>query len=204
WLDRNDEASLMQDLARTANDNTTAIYTLDPRGLGAGVADVMWTLAENAGASAFVNTNSPEKALRQMVVDASAFYLLGYASTKGPADGKFHQIKVRVKRPGLDVRARKGYWAPKSTDVDRAAREAADPTPPDISSAIATLSATRPERVLDLWAGAIRAADGSAALTVTWTPRAGRTTSQTGSLAVTAHTAAGDGTSGAPLAAPRA
>src|SRR4030095_1576201 len=163
WLDRNDEASLMQDLVRTANDNNTAIYTLDPRGLGAGVADVMWTLAANTGASAFVNTNSPEKALRQVVVDASAFYLLGYASTKGPGDGKFLQIKVRVKRSGLDVRARKGYWAPSSTDVDRAARKAADDRPPQVSSAIATLSATRPERALDLWAGATRAAGGAAA-----------------------------------------
>ena len=203
WLDRNDEASLMQDLVRTANDNNTAIYTLDPRGLGAGVADVMWTLAANTGASAFVNTNSPEKALRQVVVDASAFYLLGYASTKSPADGKFHQIKVRVKRAGLDVRARKGYWAPSSTDVDRAAREAANDTPPQVSSAIATLSATRPERLLDLWAGATRAADGSAALTLAWTPRAGRTAGQTGSLAVTAHTTDGDETFEAPLASRR-
>jgi VWFA-related protein len=203
WLDRNDEASLIQDLVRTANDNNTAIYTLDPRGLGAGVADVMWTLAASTGASAFVNTNSPEKALRQVVVDASAFYLLGYASTKSPADGKFHQIKVRVKRSGIDVRARKGYWAPSTTDVDRAAREAVDGRPPQVSSAIATLSATRPERVLDLWAGATRAADGSAALTLTWTPRAGRTAGQTGSLAVTAHTADGDDTFEAPLASRR-
>ena len=203
WLDRNDESSLMQDLVRTANDNNTAIYTLDPRGLGASVADVMWALAANTGASAFVNTNSPEKALRQVVVDASAFYLLGYASTKSPADGKFHQIKVRVKRSGLDVRARKGYWAPSSTDVDRAAREAADDTPPQVSSAIAALSATRPERVLDLWAGATRGADGSAALTLAWTPRAGRTAGQTGSLTVTAHTADGDETFEAPLASHR-
>jgi len=200
WLDRTDEASLMQDLVRTANDNNTAIYTLDPRGLGYGVHDAMWILAANTGASAFVNTNSPEKALRQVVVDASAFYLLGYASTKNPADGKFHQIKVRVKRSGLDVRARKGYWAPSATDVDRAAREAVDDTPPQVSSAIATLSATRRERVLDLWAGATRAADGSAALTLTWTPRPGQAAGRTGTLTVTAHTADGDDTRDAPLA----
>ena len=49
WLDRSDEVSLLQDLVRTANDNNTAIYTLDPRGLGADVADVMWMLADNTG-----------------------------------------------------------------------------------------------------------------------------------------------------------
>jgi VWFA-related protein len=124
-LDRADEMSQMEDLIRTANANNTAIYTLDPRGLGASVADQLWMLAERTGAAAFVNTNTPEKALRQVVKDASAFYLLGYAPTRSPTDGKFHQIKVRVKRPRLEVHARKGYWAPSVTEMDRAAHDAA-------------------------------------------------------------------------------
>jgi len=200
-LDRSDEASLLQDLVRTANDNNTAIYTLDPRGLGHDVADVMWTLAANTGASAFVNTNNPARALRQVVVDASAFYLLGYASTNNPADGKFHQIKVRVKRSGLDVRSRKGYWAPSTTDVDKAARDAANATPPHISNALATLSATRSERALDLWIGTARSSSGSARVTLTWTLRsADNTAAHNGNLVVIADGATGTETLEAALA----
>ena len=33
--------------------------------------------------------------LREVVKNASAFYLLGYSSAKNPADGKFHKIEVR-------------------------------------------------------------------------------------------------------------
>ena len=49
--------------------------------------------------------------MKQIVADSSAYYLLGYNSTQAPQDGKFHEIKVRVKRSGTEVRARKGYWA---------------------------------------------------------------------------------------------
>jgi hypothetical protein len=128
-------------------------------------------IAESTGAEAFVNTNAPEKALRQVVKDASAFYLLGYASTRNPADGKFHQIKVRVKRSGLDVRARKGYWAPTTSDMDRAAREAAAEPPGEVIAAFAVLSASRPERALDVWLGASPAADRSTDMLLTWNPR---------------------------------
>src|SRR5262249_55062318 len=160
--------SMLQDLVRTANDNNTAIYTLDPRGLGPGPAGVLWMLADDTGASAFVNTNTPAKALRQVITDASAFYLLGYASTKNPADAKFHPIKVRVKRSGLDVRARRGYWAPNTTDLDRAAKDAAAAAeiPSAVTNALATLT-TRPERALDLWAGAAPDPGGLSTVTVT-------------------------------------
>jgi VWFA-related protein len=39
-------------------------------------------------------------------------YLLGY--TVPEQDGKLHTIEVRVTKPGMTVRARKGYLAPKS------------------------------------------------------------------------------------------
>ena len=42
--------------------------------------------------------------MKQIVTDSSAYYLLGYNSTQAPQDGKFHEIKVRVKRSGAEVR----------------------------------------------------------------------------------------------------
>src|SRR5688500_9109059 len=57
-----------------------------------------------------------ESGLRRIVDDLSNYYLLGYYSP-AQADGKFHKIAVRVKRPGVQVRARAGYFAAKAADA---------------------------------------------------------------------------------------
>ena len=56
-----------------------------------------------------MNNNDLDAGLKRISDDLSSYYLLGYYSTNGKLDGRFHNIKVRVKRPGVDVRARKGY-----------------------------------------------------------------------------------------------
>jgi len=128
-----------------------------------------------SGAEAFVNTNTPERALRQVVREASAFYLLGYSSGRNPQDGKFHKIGVKVKRPGIDVRARRGYWAPNATDLEHARSEAAtaNAIPADVTNAVAILSTARAERLVDVSVGAERGADGQPSVTVAWTLRPG-------------------------------
>jgi VWFA-related protein len=169
-----DQLTLISELTQTANNNNTAIYTVDPQGLtGGGGADVLRTIAENTGAEAFVNTNTPEKALRQVVREASAFYLLGYVSTRNPQDGKFHKIGVKVKKSGIDVRARRGYWAPAATELEKARTEAAVAAaiPSDVTSAMAVLSAARAERLVDVGVGAERDAGDQPMVTVAWTPR---------------------------------
>src|SRR5580765_873183 len=170
-----DQLSLIRELTETANDNNTAIYTVDPAGLTGGSPDVLRTIAESTGAEAFVNTNAPERGLRQVVREASAFYLLGYSSARNPLDGKFHKIGVKVKRSGIDVRARRGYWAPSATELEKARTEAAAAATisPDVTSAMTVLSAARAERVVDVWVGASRADEGQTMVTVAWTPRAG-------------------------------
>src|SRR5262249_18789984 len=68
------------------------------------------TLAENTDGLAIVNSNNLSRGFKRVVDDLSSYYLLGYYST-GKLDGKFHAISVRVKRPGVSVRARRGYLA---------------------------------------------------------------------------------------------
>ncbi len=68
------------------------------------------TIAEATDGLAVVGNNDLAKGLRRVVDDLSSYYLLGYYST-GKLDGKFHSITVRVKRPGVQVRARRGYLA---------------------------------------------------------------------------------------------
>jgi len=60
---------------------------------------------------AIVNRNDLAAGMKQIMRDASGYYLLGYNSSQAPTDGKFHKINVAVKRKGVSIRARKGYWA---------------------------------------------------------------------------------------------
>jgi VWFA-related protein len=41
-------------------------------------------------------------------------YTLGYTPTNRARDGKFRKVRVKVKRKGLKVQARRGYYAPRS------------------------------------------------------------------------------------------
>ena len=82
--------------------------------------DTLRVLADNTDGRAIVNRNDLAAGMKQIIRDSSGYYLLGYNSTQAPTDGKFHEIKVSVKRRGVDVRARKGYWALTAEDVARA------------------------------------------------------------------------------------
>jgi VWFA-related protein len=72
------------------------------------------TIAENTGGRAFVGASDMPRAIRELIEDNSAFYLLGYYPDPIARDGKFHDVDVRVKgHPDYKVRARAGYTAPK-------------------------------------------------------------------------------------------
>lgn len=74
------------------------------------------TLAEATDGLAIVDSNNLNAGMQRIVADLSSYYLLGYYST-GKLDGKFHTISVRVKRPGVQVRARRGFLAARAGDV---------------------------------------------------------------------------------------
>jgi len=70
-------------------------------------------MAEQTDGVAVTATNDFAFGLRRMTADLSAYYLLGYYST-GKLDGRFHAISVRATRPGVQIRARRGYLAASS------------------------------------------------------------------------------------------
>jgi VWFA-related protein len=86
--------------------------------------EMLRTLADATDGVAVVNTNDLGGAMKRIVDDLSNYYLLGYYST-GKLDGRFHSISVRVKRPGVQVRARRGYLASTPADVSETAARAA-------------------------------------------------------------------------------
>jgi VWFA-related protein len=128
-------------VARAMNDASIAIYPVDARGLMTNPAssaargpapfnpragarpsipprpftpanhDTMQILAERTGGRAFYNTNDLTGAVRSAVNDAKVTYTLGFYPSNEDWDGKFHDIKVKVDRGGVDVRYRKGFVA---------------------------------------------------------------------------------------------
>jgi len=164
WLDQ---------AIREANANNVTIYSLDPRGLDMNLnhSDILISLASQTGGKQF-NNNFPAESLKEIVKNSSAFYLLGYVSAKNPEDGKFHKIAVHVKRPGLEVKARTGYFAPSQVQIEAAAKKLAENTaPPEIAKALSPLAEDSAVPVTgDLWAGASPGGD-NASITVVWSPR---------------------------------
>jgi hypothetical protein len=69
------------------------------------------TDAENTGGRAFINRNDLAQAVDEIVADNGSYYVLGYYPEPFAADGQFHPLTVRVKRPDVRVRARAGYVA---------------------------------------------------------------------------------------------
>jgi hypothetical protein len=99
------------------------------------------TLAEATDGLAIVNSNDLAGGLRRVVDDVSSYYLLGYYSS-GKLDGRFHSITVRVKRPGVQVRARRGYLAATPGAVTAAAASAAaSATPAKVDAEAAAVTA---------------------------------------------------------------
>jgi VWFA-related protein len=168
-----DGQTLLTDLVRAANDNNTAIYSIDPRGFGPQrFASLFEGVADDTGGQYF-RSNDLVQALQNVVTQSSGFYLLGYTPAPNALDGKFHKIRVKVKPDGLEVRARAGYWAPSVGDIERArAKAAAAEMPPEVRRALAELPSTTARRAIDLWAGASVDADG-ATVRMTWLPRSG-------------------------------
>ena len=83
-----------------------------PRGanFAAGQLD-MREAAEQTGGQAFLNNNDLSGAIREAIDDSAVTYTLGFYVDTKSLDGKFHDIKVRVKDPGMEVRYPRGYYA---------------------------------------------------------------------------------------------
>ncbi len=170
-----DEPNMINDLIQSANDSNTAIYTLNPLGLTmnrSGRFDMLQALATETGAESFT-TNDFDRALRRVVTQSSAYYLLGYAPSQRTLDGKFHRIKVKVKRSGLEVRARAGYWAPTIRDMQRATKEKEEVSnlPPAVAQALSELTPAASHRTVDVWVGTSLGPEGRPQVRVVWTPR---------------------------------
>ena len=137
--DDNQVIEELKHLADQANRSSAVIYALDAKGLqtlmpGAGddmsgtsddqlvqqVLDAsvqnldslagMHFLAAQTGGFLRFNANDLDLGVKKIIEDNETYYLIGFDPEDEKFNGKYHQIKVRVKRPGLQVRTRGGFY----------------------------------------------------------------------------------------------
>jgi VWFA-related protein len=87
-----------------ALEKNEALLRADPHsGLG--------LLADQTGGFLIANSNNLIDGLGRIDVDMRNYYVLTYVPKNTNFDGKFRTIDVKVKKPGVRVRSRKGYYA---------------------------------------------------------------------------------------------
>jgi VWFA-related protein len=69
------------------------------------------TLADQTGGFLIANTNDLRGGFERIDTDMRNYYVLTYVPKNTRFDGKFREIDVKVHRPGVQVRSRKGYFA---------------------------------------------------------------------------------------------
>jgi VWFA-related protein len=156
-----------REMLGAATRSNVSIYSVDPRGVASGAdeiiklagmpegsessipmkeleqevrrsQDTLRVYARETGGLAAVGSGDFGQAFRRIVADSSAYYVLGYTPTNAQSDGKFRRITVRLKRPGLTVRARPGYYAPRADETAAAPAAAASETSPRLRELLAS------------------------------------------------------------------
>jgi VWFA-related protein len=129
----------VRQLTDLANRASVVFYTIDPRGLVAynigadedtsgmtfeqidqvqsrRASDLFVSqvglveLTKNTGGLSLRNINNLDRSIGRVMNDQKGFYLLGYRPQSATFDRRYHKLEVRVKRPGLKVRYRHGFF----------------------------------------------------------------------------------------------
>jgi VWFA-related protein len=132
-----------QDALREAQRANVNIYCIDPQGLAldeemfsAGFGpppppaerlyssfnlkrEFLRSVAAETGGLAILDRNEFGPGVAQIFRENGSYYLIGYESSNVKTDGKFRRIDVRINRPGLTVRARRGYYGARSSRPEK-------------------------------------------------------------------------------------
>jgi Ca-activated chloride channel homolog len=97
------------------------IYTVDMSAMDANIKDraqsqgALKSFAEKSGGK-FIATPggvAMREAFKNIIEELGVQYTLGYQPTNTAKDGKWRTIELKIKKPEINVRTRKGYNAPK-------------------------------------------------------------------------------------------
>jgi VWFA-related protein len=102
-------------------------------------------ISQRTGGFLVRDTNDLTDAVRQVDADLRTYYLLGYTPSNERWDGRFRTIEVKVRRKGVKVRSRSGYFAVRSDG----------PVLAHVAPALALLENGERPNVFDLFGGAV-------------------------------------------------
>lgn len=103
-LDRNPSRDQTGEPMMAALERNEALLRADPHsGLG--------MLADQTGGFLIANTNDLRTGFVRIDTELRNYYILTYVPKNARFDGRFREVDVKVRRPGVRVRARKGYFA---------------------------------------------------------------------------------------------
>ncbi len=154
----------LRDVVAASTRSNVNIYGVDPRGVTSGMEDSieissfaddnsigpsnlqaelrnmhdsLRMLSEETGGFAVINRNDYRDAFSRILQDSSSYYVLGYYPTNEKRDGRFRNVQVKVSKPGVTVRARKGYAAPRGKSEPSRSVGSAQ-TSPELREALAS------------------------------------------------------------------
>jgi VWFA-related protein len=130
--------------------------------------DSLRALAVDTDGEALINTNNIEGGLRRIADDLSSYYLLGYYSSNSKLDGRFRSITVRVKRPGVRVRARRGYRGRTAEELISTAAGAPDPSRDALNQALNRVAGLNARSMFRIRPAAWARGDGSSVAGAVW------------------------------------
>jgi VWFA-related protein len=156
---------------RTANRSSVSIYVMDPRDEAQRAEspdegpNLLRVLADDTD-GALLTPADFDAGVKRMMADASSYYLVTYRSVRN-RDGLFHALYITIRRPGIQVRARKGFWATTPDEVQRAQMmaHANDPRPIVIPEPPRHAS-----QLIRPWFGFARGGNGKVRVTFVWEP----------------------------------
>ena len=99
------------------NSADVSVYPIDARGLTpspdafVNIA-TMREFASRTGGVAYYNRNDLDRGVREVLDETREVYFLSYAPRPFTEDGSFHKIRVETAQRGVQLRYRRGYYAP--------------------------------------------------------------------------------------------
>jgi VWFA-related protein len=128
-FDMENEAADLSKLFRDLQAANITVYAFDARGLTAPNMSManqlpdpasstldenesLYTFAANTGGRTIANTNDPQSHVGETFRESSNYYFIGFRAALDSSDNGLRKVEVRVNRPDVEVRTRRGYYPP--------------------------------------------------------------------------------------------